>query len=200
MKKIIMLLCVVASFLFFDGIQTSYAVLKQAPPVSAVKPEAIAKQPPPDLAVSVKFVHIETWARDDGTKCYSPRPEFTITNRGQSDADNFDYIIEWKLGPGHTWQIYTSSNPTISLKAGAKHTINGNNGAWEQPWCTNQNDWRPGWRISVDTKNTVAESNETNNVAEKMFESYMIKPEVPKAIPKEIPKAPIQKRAPMQMR
>ena len=97
MKKIIMLLCVVASFLFFNGIQKSYAVLKQAPPVSAVKPEAIAKQAPPDLAVSVKFVHIETWTRDDGTKCYSPRPYFTITNRGQSDANDFDYIIEWKL-------------------------------------------------------------------------------------------------------
>jgi len=127
----------------------------------------------------------------------------TITNSGQSAANNFDYIIEWKLGPGNTWQVYSSSNPSVplSLAPGANQIINGNQPTWDQPWCTDKPDWIPGWRISVDTKGAVAESNENNNGAEKMFEpSLMIRQEPPKAIQKEIQPAPVQKRSPMQMR
>ncbi len=200
MKKTSILLCVVLTFVFFAGIPEVLAVMKEAAPASALNPGASVQPGPPDLAVTVKIVHVESWTKDDGTKCYSPRPYFTITNKGQSAANNFDYIIEWKLGPGHTWQVYTSSNPTISLKPGETKTIDGNQPSWEQPWCGDP-DWKPGWRISADTKKTVAESNETNNVAEKFFEpSIMIKRETPKAIKKEIQPAPVQNRTPMRIR
>lgn len=217
MKKTIILACVAAFFLFSIGIQEGMAVMIQAPAVSPIKQQTPAvstvkqkehvaspvRQEKPDLTVKVKFVHTETWTREDGTKCYSPRPEFTITNRGQKDAKNFDYLIEWKLGPNNTWSVYTSSNASVplSLAPGANQIINGNQPTWDQPWCTDKPDWIPGWRISVDTKNVVAESNENNNVAEKMFEpSLMIKPEVPKVIQKEIGPAPVQEGSPMQMR
>jgi len=207
MKKTIMLFCIASISLFFIGIQESVAVMKQTPAASTVKQtEHMAppvKSGKPDLVVTVKFVHIETWTREDGSKCYSPRPEFTIKNRGQSDANNFDYKIEWKLGPGNTWQVYSTSNPSVplSLEPGATETINGNQPTWDQPWCTDKPDWLPGWRISVDTTGAVAESNENNNVAEKMFEpSAMIRQEPPKAIQNEIQPAPVQKRSPMQVR
>lgn len=217
MKKTIILACVAAFFIFFIGIQEGLAVMKQAPAASPAKqqvqtPPAVKqkeqvaspiKQEKPDLTVTVKFVHTETWTREDGSQCYSPRPEFTIKNRGRSDANNFDYKIEWKLGPGNTWQVYSTSNPSVplSLAPGATETINGNQPTWDQPWCTDKPDWIPGWRISVDTKNGVAESNENNNVAEKMYEpSLMIKQETPKAMQKEISPPPVQKRTPIQMR
>jgi hypothetical protein len=164
MKKINMILCIVSLFFLFSGINEGLAVMQKPVNTSDVKPAL------PDLAVSVIFVHVESYIRPDGTQCFSPRPRFTIINKGQSTANNFDYIIEWKLGPGHTWQVYTSSNPTISLMSGAIKTIDGNDAAWDQPWCTNQTDWKPGWRISVDTKKVIAESNENNNVAEKIYE------------------------------
>ncbi|MFH1155686.1 MAG: CARDB domain-containing protein [Pseudomonadota bacterium] len=176
--------------------------MKAAPVLTPVKQQEKVVAPvrlgPPDIAVTVQFVHVESWTKEDGTRCYSPRPSFTITNMGQSNANNFNYVIEWKLGPGHSWQVYTSSNPTISLGAGATQIIDGNQPTWEQPWCTNEPGWRPGWRIRADTNNAITESNENNNVAEKIFESYMIKPEIPKLIPKGIQPAPSQKRTPIK--
>ncbi|HQP25086.1 MAG TPA: hypothetical protein PLP16_07965 [Smithellaceae bacterium] len=184
MKKINVFLFIVLLFFLSAGINEGLAVMQEQAPASDIK------APLPDLAVSVMFVHIESYTRPDGTQCFSPRPRFNIVNKGQSAANNFDYIIEWKLGPGHTWQVYTSSNPTISLMPRTSKTIDGNNAAWDQPWCTNQTDWKPGWRISVDNKKVIAESNENNNVAEKIYEP-LIKPKINPVRDVKIDKHPI---------
>ena len=185
MKRISMFLCMAAIFFLFTGVQESHAVSKDQVALPAVKPG------PPDLTATVAFADVVEYKNPKGVYCYSPRPRFTITNKGQSMASNFKYVIEWKNNPSHIWQVYTGSNPTISLGPGKTKTIDGNNAVWDQYWCVDEPDWKAGWRIQVDTTNVVEESNENNNVATKIYTHMtMPKSEPPKAIKKDYLKAP----------
>jgi len=190
-KSVLLILCIGVLFLFV-GIQEAESArpMKSKPPITQATPAKTA----PDLTVTVVFAHIETWSSESCSKYYSPRPLFTIKNNGGSTAYNFKYTIEWKLGPNHTWQIYTLDQ-NVTLAGGATKTIDGNQPTWEQPWCVDDPSWKPGWRITVDTENTVSESNENNNVAEKIFTPMTIPNfQPPKAIQKELqPVAPIQR-------
>jgi hypothetical protein len=143
------------------------------------------KPTPADLVVTVKFAQVVNYKNSSGIQCYSPRPIFTIKNTGQTTAKGFDYVIEWKLNPNHVWQMYTGGQ-NITLAGGATKTIDGNNPVWDQPWCVNETNWKPGWRIKADTKNVVTESNENNNVAEKIY--------TPLAIPQTVPPRTMKKR------
>lgn len=155
------------------------------------KPKLSSQMPtPPELSATVVFAQVVSFKNSSGTQCYSPRPVFTITNTGQSTASNFDYVIDWKLNPTHTWQLF-SGGQNLSLGPGSIKSIDGNNPVWDQPWCVDQTDWKPGWRIRVDTNNTVTESNEGNNIAEKIFTPLTIPDmKVPRAIQKDIRKIP----------
>jgi hypothetical protein len=207
MKKTVMLLCVAAICFLFIGIQNSYAGLKEARPDPAVEPAAAPKIGLPDLTVSsVRFARVIPYTRD-GIQCYALRPGYTITNIGHSDANNFDCkLYEFT---GVTWK-HLAGDQNLSLKPGQSITIDQDSAAIQQLWCTDLT-WQPGWRVVVDENNTVAESNENNNMAEKMFEirmidkpdipkptQPMIKPDIPKATQKEIQPAPMPKRPPVK--
>ena len=202
MRKTCMLLGVLLMMFVVSGVQKSHAAREQAS-LPAAKPL------PPDLTCTVKFVHIEEYKNANGVSCYSPRPYFTITNKGKSEAKDFVYIIEWNAGPGHTWQTYTLSNPTISLKPGATVPINGGGPSWDHFWCADEPDWKPGWRIRVDTTNVVQESNENNNMATEFYTPTLIpKMKPPRAINKGIQNpvtpqtntAPIHQTTPAQIK
>ena len=216
MRKISMLLCIVLTMFVVSDAQKSHAASKEQPDVQ--KSPAVSKEQAdlpvfkpglPDLTCTVKFVHIKENKNSNGVSCYSPNPSFTITNKGKSEAKDFVYTIEWKLGPGHTWQVYTCSNPTISLGPGETKPIDGSGPAWDQFWCTDQPDWKPGWRIKVDTTNVVEESSETNNMAMEVYTPIaMPMSDPPRAIQKGIQKplepqtntAPIRKMTPLQVK
>lgn len=132
--------------------------------------------PPPDLTVTAKIIKVEKFKNSKGIQCYGIRPYFTITNNGGSVARNFRYEIEWNYNPTHTWQIYTVQN-NVFLGPGNTITIDGSGPVWNLPWCADEHDWTPGWRIRVDTGNVVSESNEQNNSA--VIHFYMLKGKPP---------------------
>lgn len=192
MKRSIMLILCLAVVFLFTGMQEVECASKMKTKVPVT--QATPPKTPPDLTVTVAFAHIETWSSEKCSKYYSPRPIFTIKNNGGSTAYNFKYTIEWKLNPTHTWSMY-SGNTIQSLGPGATKTIDFNSPIAEQPWCVDDPTWKPGWRITADTENTVSESNENNNVAEKIFTlNYMPNYQPPKTIQKDLkPVAPIQR-------
>ena len=154
---------------------------------------------PPDLTTSVKFADIAERTNSNGDKCYSPRPFFIITNKGQSTASNFEYIIEWNNTPGHTWQI-CASKQNQNLPGGKTMTIDHNSPIMDNWWCEGDGNWKPGFRIRVDTKNVVSENNEGNNAAEKSYTPPTPKMSPQKSIKKDYQKKSVPKRSPMQRR
>ncbi len=169
------------------GTQQGFAALKVTKPPPVVKPS------PPDLSVTVAFAQVVSLSKQSGITCYSPRPTFTIMNKGLSAATGFDYVIDWKLNPAHIWQMFTSRQ-NLSLRADGSMVINGNDAGWEQGWCVNETDWKPGWRITVDTVNAVEESNEGNNSAEKILDPMTLPMQTPpKTIRRDLQKIPVRK-------
>ncbi len=122
----------------------------------------------PDLRVTARIIKVEKFRNAKGVQCYGIRPYFTITNNGGTVARNFRYEIEWNANPAHTWQIYTLKN-NVSLGPNNTISIDGSSPVWNLPWCVDEHDWTPGWRITVDTENSVRETNENNNTAVKYF-------------------------------
>lgn len=183
-KRSIFIVCFSAVFLF-SGIQEA-----QCARPSRSKPP-IQQPTPPDLTVTVKFGDVISFKNSKGFMCYSPRPIFTIKNTGQATAKGFYYVIEWKNNPSHVWQMY-SGGSNNSLVGGATKTIDYSNSPLaDQWWCVNETNWKPGWRIKADTKNAVTESNEGNNVAEKIFVPLSISPTAPpRAIQRDYQKIP----------
>ena len=179
------ILCLGVLFLL-AGTHQGFAALKVSKPPPVLKPS------PPDLSVTVAFAQVVSFTKQSGIQCYSPRPTFKIRNTGQSTATGFDYVIDWKLNPAHVWQMYTGKQ-NLSLRPGGSMVIDGNNAMWEQGWCVNETDWKPGWRITVDTTNAVAESNENNNRAEKILDPLTLpKQAPPKAIKRNLQRIPVQ--------
>lgn len=179
-NKLILFLAVVFLFAEVQEAESARPMMSKPPMV---------KPTPPDLVVTVDFVKVMSWKNSKGIQCYSPRPIFTIKNTGGSTAQSFDYEIYWKLNPTHTWQMNTG-NQNVKLLPGATMTIDGNNPIWDQPWCVNEDDWRPGWRIKVDIHNDVAESNEGNNMAEKIYNPVKLDYVPPRTIQKDFQKIP----------
>lgn len=186
MKKVISIILGLVVFFLVPGVHQGFAVVKTTKPVPVVKPT------PPDLNAAVTFAQVVSFKNANGIQCYSPRPTFTIRNTGLSTATGFDYVIDWKLNPAHVWQMYTGKQ-NLSLRPGGSIVIDGNNAMWEQGWCVNETDWKPGWRITVDTANVVEESNEGNNSAEKILNPLTL-PKVPppKILKRNFQKIPIQ--------
>jgi len=169
-----------------------FAGMPEAMSASRARSRPPSQKPTPaDLVVTVKFADVVSYKNSKGVMCYSPRPVFTIKNTGQTKATGFEYLIYWKLNPTHTWQMNTGAQ-NQSLGPGATKTIDGNNPIWDQYWCVNETNWKPGWRIRVDTKNAVAESNENNNVAEKIYtHKVMLQTAPPRTMKKDYQKIPI---------
>jgi hypothetical protein len=158
MKKIYILLCVAAILFIFTGVQKSQAEMKIKPTRTYIKK--------PDLVAVITFVDVKTYKNSAGIQCYEFRPIFTITNKGQSTARNFEYSMEYTY-KSNTWMVGTPGRHFERLAAGKTITID--NPIDARRWCVNETNWRPAFRIKVDTKNAVAESDEKNNVAEKTF-------------------------------
>jgi len=157
MKKINIFLCIATILFVFTGVQKSQADTKLVPNRSYVKK--------PDLTVSIT-INSTPFKNREGIQCYWVRPIFTITNIGQSTARNFECFI-WHKYQSNTWMEGNGAGPYQSLAPGKTITID--NPILVLGWCVNEKDWSPAYRIKVDTKNTVNESNEKNNVAEKTF-------------------------------
>ena len=194
MKKAGFIIFCISAILFLSaGWQNANSGSRQTVSPSYVQPT------PPDLTATVQFADIAERTNTKGAKCYSPRPVFTITKRGQSTASNFEYLIDWNNTPGHTWQMCTGMQ-NQNLPGGKTMTIDHNSPVMDNWWCEGDGSWQPGFRIRVDTKNAVSESNEGNNTAEKFYTPPIPKVEPQKTIEKDYQKAPVPKRSPMQRR
>ena len=186
MKRVsLFIVCFIVIFIF-TGMQEAMSAsrARSRPPIQ--------KPAPADLVVTVKIAELKSYKNSKGVQCYSPFPIFTITNRGGTKAYGFKYVIDWKLNPTNTWEI-CSGGQNQSLGPGATKTIDfTNNPIWTQSWCANKPNHKPGWRITVDTKNVVKESNEGNNVAEIIFTPInMPQTAPPRTMKKDYQKIPI---------
>ena len=188
MKRSILLILCLGFVVFFGGIREGKCAtqMMSKPPVQ--KPPSVDLTASVDLTVMVKWASVKS-SNTKGIMCYSPYPIFTIKNTGQTAAKNFDYEIDWKIGnPNHNWNMVKRVE-NITLLPGSTKTIDfNNNPIYDQWWCVDDTDWKAGWRIRVDTKKEVTESNERNNSAHKIFT-----PPISKTAPRRRMKRDIQR-------
>ena len=128
----------------------------------------------PDLTVSLTL-RVKKYTNYKGVTCYSTTPVYTVTNRGQAAAENFRIKEEMapQSGQGRlTWKLWGYSGPN-SLGPGKSLTRDVGAVA-ENVWCGDKKG-KVGYRVTVDDQNRVAESNEGNNTAQKIFPWFHIR-------------------------
>jgi len=145
--------------------------VQAAPP----KPSAGQPAPPPpvgkpDLVVDLGLV-TEKYTDPDavGLTCYNVTPQYTVTNRGLSVAAGFRTKLECKPAPGQDWQIW-ADHPPRQLNPGQSFTV-GPTLTKRTKWCEGYGFNSVGFRVTADFENSLAESNEDNNSATKLFPS-----------------------------
>ncbi len=146
------------------------AGLLAALPVRAGGPVPGAHKRMPDLTVELTLKTTK-YTNPHGIICYSTTPVFTVTNKGRAAAKNFRIREEW-MPQGKPWQLFGYSG---SMFLGPHRNITEDLGpVAENVWCADKQG-KVGFRVIVDDRYEVAESNEGNNVATKIFPWFHVK-------------------------
>jgi hypothetical protein len=164
------IICMAVSLLFL-GAGIALATQNQNPPSS---PKGLKIESRPDLVVvSIEFKNYRVYPNPDGTKSGSVYPAFTYKNQGPTATGNFNVAWEYWDHASKAWIPFLGQFFTNHLGAGQSWTEGG------QPvdTCTFTVGVNPPrFRVRLDTGNTVAESNENNNVFEKEFKPMIAGP------------------------
>ncbi len=140
-------------------------------PLLAGQPRPTATLLLPDLAVKLKLV-TKKFVSGKGVHCFSVRPEYTITNKGQATARNFEIKEYWKT-QGRPWE-YMGGSSHHTLAPGKSYRQSPSP-IYENAWCADKKD-KVGFRITAVYSGR--EKNKRNNTAVAYFPDFTAHPEI----------------------
>ncbi|HVN75991.1 MAG TPA: CARDB domain-containing protein [Thermoanaerobaculaceae bacterium] len=121
-------------------------------------PTVVQKGLPDLLVAKINFQFVKHLTSGSGGVCDLFNVVPTIANQGKASARGFKVGLEWNRGIGGT---FVPACPSCSwqvpggLAAGASQAL--------QPIQFNNCDWQLTFKVTADSENSVAESNEHNN-------------------------------------
>lgn len=119
----------------------------------------------PDLTVKIELTVSQQNYPEKGT-CDNVRGNFTVTNIGKAPSGEYWFEL-WYKTPERDWYVF-HSDPLPSLMPGQSRTESCESVLRRCP----DDEVSVGFKVTVDSRNAIKESNEDNNTDEKLFPTF----------------------------